>query len=262
MAGCTTSSMCHPPRTRLSRALGRNRTGPILPARPALTGRAARPWPGSSPQSDGRLQALGARRARSNSDKLVRPFRASFRMLTGRTREDAPNPIALPDFMHRIAVLLALLGGTLAAGPALAQLGAIFGDSPPRPPANVPNGSFPPQPPPVQYPPQSLPPPPAQYPAQSSAPPVQYPAQASPPPAVAGPPPSGIQTQPLPPPPGATSAPSGPLTAVAPPMEPLDSSNQPVLPQPSPSSRACALRREPIRRRCNRRTPHRSPTTP
>ena len=45
--------------------------------------------------------------------------------------------------MHRIAVLLAVLGGTLAAGPAQAQLGAIFGDSPPRPPANVPNGSFP-----------------------------------------------------------------------------------------------------------------------
>ena len=90
-------------------------------------------------------------------------------MLTGRKRDDAPNLIASPDSMHRIAVLLAVLGGTLAAGPALAQLGAIFGDSPPRPPASVPNGSFPPQPPPVQYPSQSLPSPPAQYPAQSSA---------------------------------------------------------------------------------------------
>jgi hypothetical protein len=113
--------------------------------------------------------------------------------------------------MHRIAVLLAVLGGTLAATPALAQLGAIFGDSPPRPPANVPNGSFPAQPPPVQYPSQSLPSP-AQYPPQSlPPPPAQYPAQALPPPSVVrpsgGPSPSNIEAQPLPPPPGATSAP-------------------------------------------------------
>ena len=136
--------------------------------------------------------------------------------------------------MHRIAVLLALLGGTLAAGPALAQLGAIFGDSPPRPPANVPNGSFPPQPPPVRYSPQSLPPP-AQYPPQSSPPPDRYPAQALPSPAAAaGPPPSGIQAQPLPPPPGATSAPAVSNRAIAPQTGSLDSSNQTIVPLPLP----------------------------
>ena len=136
--------------------------------------------------------------------------------------------------MHRIAVLLALLGGTLAAGPALAQLGAIFGDSPPRPPASVPNGSFPPQPPPVRYSPQSLPPPPAQYPPQSSSAPDRYPAQALPPPAAAaGPPPSGIQAQPLPPPPGATSAPAVSNRVIAPQTGSLDSSNQTIVPQQS-----------------------------
>jgi len=84
--------------------------------------------------------------------------------------------------MLRIAALLAVLGGTLAAVPGQAQ--SVFGDSPPRPPASVPNGAFPRQPPPVQYPGQS------QYPPPS-----------------AGPPQSGIQSQPLPPPPGAAMAP-------------------------------------------------------
>jgi hypothetical protein len=126
--------------------------------------------------------------------------------------------------MLRIAVLLTVLGGTLAAGPAQAQLGAIFGDSPPRPPANIPNGSLPPQPPPVQFPAQSPPP----------APPT-------------GPPPSSIQAQPLPPPPGATMAPpAAPNQAIAPqalppaqrarlapplanppPLQPADTSPQP-----------------------------------
>jgi hypothetical protein len=96
------------------------------------------------------------------------------------------NLIAPAGFMLRIATLLAVLGTTLAAGAAQAQLGATFGDSPPRPPANVPNSSLPPQPPPVQYP-------------------AQTPLQAYP----AGPPASGIQMQPLPPPPGATVAPQG-----------------------------------------------------
>ncbi len=127
--------------------------------------------------------------------------------------------------MHRIAVVLAVLGGTLAARPAVAQLGAIFGDSPPRPPASVPNGSFPQQPPPVQYPSQSLPSPPAQYPPQSFPPPAQYPAQALPPPPAmrpsAGPSPSNIEAQPLPPPPGATLAPPA-------------ASNRPMMPQPGP----------------------------
>ena len=96
-------------------------------------------------------------------------------MLTG-PHAMTPNPIAPAGSMLRIATLLAVLGGTLAAGPAQAQVGAIFGDSPPRPPADVPNRSFPAQPPPVQYP-------------------GQAPLQASP----AGPPPSSIQAQPLPP---------------------------------------------------------------
>jgi len=112
-----------------------------------------------------------------------------------------PNPIAPAGSMLRIATLLAVLGGTLAAGPAQAQVGAIFGDSPPRPPADVPNRSFPAQPPPVQYP-------------------GQAPLQASP----AGPPPSSIQAQPLPPPPGATIAP--------PPAAP----NQSTAPQSPPAA--------------------------
>jgi hypothetical protein len=107
-----------------------------------------------------------------------------------------PNPIACPSFMLRIAVLLVALGGAFAAVPARAQLGAIFGDSPPRPPADVPNRMFPPQPPPVQYPTQS-----------ATQPPLPS----------AGPPPSSIQAQPLPPPPGAVVAPAASNPAIAPP---------------------------------------------
>jgi hypothetical protein len=144
--------------------------------------------------------------------------------------------------MHRIVVLLVVLGGTLAAGPAVAQLGAIFGDSPPRPPGSVPNGSFPPQPPPVQYSSQASPTPPVQYPAQSlPPPPAQYPPQSLPPPAAmrpsAGPSPSNIETQPLPPPPGATLAPPGasnramiqqmgPPGTNPPPLQPADTAPQ------------------------------------
>ena len=127
--------------------------------------------------------------------------------------------------MLRIAALWAALGGTLLAGPSQAQIGAIFGDAPPpRPPANIPNGGVPAQPPPVNYPgPAALP---APFPA---------------------PPPSGIQAQPLPPPPGATMAPSAaptqaiapqspaapqragitPLPANPPPPQPADTSPQP-----------------------------------
>ena len=86
--------------------------------------------------------------------------------------------------MVRIAALLLVIGVTLAAGPAAAQLGNIFGEPPPRPPADVPNGPFPPQPPPVQFPGQ--------------APAPSFPA---------APPPSGIEAKPLPPPPGASLAP-------------------------------------------------------
>jgi hypothetical protein len=107
--------------------------------------------------------------------------------------------------MIRIAALVVVIGGTLAAVPAAAQLGNIFGDSPPpRPPADIPNGPFPPQPPPVQYP---APAPASPYPAPAQAPGSPYPAaalpQGSPPPAR-----SAIQAEPLPPPPGATVAPA------------------------------------------------------
>jgi hypothetical protein len=58
--------------------------------------------------------------------------------------------------MVRIAALFVVIGGLLvaavAASPARAQFGNVFGDSPPRPPGSVPNGGFPAQPPPVQYP--------------------------------------------------------------------------------------------------------------
>ena len=122
--------------------------------------------------------------------------------------------------MLRIAALLAVLGGMLVAGPAQAQSRA-YGEPPPRPPADVPNGALPPQPPPVQSPGQStfVPPP-------------------------AGPPPSNIQGQSLPPPPGGTLAPPaaaqrtrgapspagpGPLPQPAnpPPPQPADTAPQP-----------------------------------
>jgi hypothetical protein len=102
--------------------------------------------------------------------------------------------------MARIAALLLVIGGTLVVVPAAAQFGNIFGDAPPRPPADVPNGPFPQQPPPVQYPGQQ----PRAYPGQpapSYSPPPQSP--------------SAIETQPLPPPPGALVAPSPPAQGSA-----------------------------------------------
>ncbi len=112
--------------------------------------------------------------------------------------------------MLRLAALLAVLGGTLVAGPAQAQLNNVFGE-PPRPPAEVPNGQFPPQPPPVGAPGQP------QFPA--------YPAERQP---------STIQAQPLPPPPGAAAAPPpaqrarvSPQPANPPPPQPPDTSPQP-----------------------------------
>jgi hypothetical protein len=92
--------------------------------------------------------------------------------------------------MLRIAALSALIGGSLVAGTAHAW---IFEDQePPRPPADIPGGAFPPQPPPVHYPG------PAPLPAPSPAPP------------------SAIQTQPLPPPPGAVVSPANAPAATAP----------------------------------------------
>ena len=99
--------------------------------------------------------------------------------------------------MARIVALLLVIGGILVVGPAAAQFGNIFGDGPPRPPADVPNGPFPQQPPPVQYPGQQPRPYPGQ-PAPGYSPPLQAP--------------SAIETQPLPAPPGASAAPAQPPT--------------------------------------------------
>jgi hypothetical protein len=122
--------------------------------------------------------------------------------------------------MIRITALVLVIGGTLAAGPAAAQFGNIFGDAPPRPPADIPNGPFPPQPPPAQYPGQA----PTPYPSQA------YPNQA--PPAYPGSsaPSSAIEAQPLPPPPGASVAPL-PRPGQAYPQRP---SAQPALAAPAP----------------------------
>ncbi|HXX51780.1 MAG TPA: DUF2155 domain-containing protein [Xanthobacteraceae bacterium] len=124
--------------------------------------------------------------------------------------------------MVRIAALVVVVGGIFAAGSAAAQFGNPFGEPPPRPPADVPNGPFPPQPPPAQYPGQyPAPQQPGQYPS-----PQQYPpAQPYSPPQSAARSPSGIQAQPLPPPPGATQAPpqnpqGAPRVAPAPPAQP------------------------------------------
>ena len=86
---------------------------------------------------------------------------------------------------QRFPTIVLLLGSVLAASPALAQFGTIFGNEPPRPPGNVPNR------------------PPADVP-QQPGPPDRLPP---------GPPPGvRIQSQPLPPPPGAASAPPGART--------------------------------------------------
>lgn len=100
--------------------------------------------------------------------------------------------------MVRIAALLVGIGASLAVGPVAAQFGN-YDSSPPRPPADIPNGSFPPQPPPVGYPGQSQQPYQGQY--QAPPPAAPYPGQYQP---------SGIQAQPLPPPPGATAPPASP----------------------------------------------------
>jgi hypothetical protein len=142
--------------------------------------------------------------------QVLIPGFAAFGMLTGPTATTR-EPVAPAYSMFRIAALMAVLGGTLATGPAQAQLGAIFGDSPPRPPADVPNGSFPPQPPPVQYQRQLVPPPP---PGPTA--------------------PSAIQSQPLPPPPGATMAnPAAPNSAMAPQMPPPHAQGPGLAPTPA-----------------------------
>jgi len=101
--------------------------------------------------------------------------------------------------MARIAALLLLIGGSLAAGPAAAQFN-IFG-APPRPPAEVPRD------------------------APTAQAPVQSPRQ--------GPPPSGIQAQPLAPPPGAVAAPpSAQRARVTPPGSAPGAAPAPANPPP------------------------------
>jgi hypothetical protein len=131
-------------------------------------------------------------------------------MLTG-PNAMTPNLVGPAGSMLRVAALLVVLGGALAPAPAQAQ-GSIFNDSPPRPPVDIPNGAFPPQPPPVHY----LGP--AALPAPSPAPP-----------------PSNIQVQPLPPPPGATMAPQRARIAPPSPAAPPPSANPPP-PQPADTS--------------------------
>jgi hypothetical protein len=126
-------------------------------------------------------------------------------MLTRHGIEHPAKPVGSDQaafFMIRIAALVVVIGSTLAVVPAVAQFN-IFGDEPPpRPPADIPNGPFPPQPPP-----------PGQYSAPAPASPYPAPAPGSPypaalPPGSAPPPQSAIQAQPLPPPPGAAVAPA------------------------------------------------------
>lgn len=131
--------------------------------------------------------------------------------------------------MLRIAALLLVIGGTVAAGPAAAQFGSIFGDNPPRPPGDIPTGPFPPQPPPVQQDPSQVPANPNRsYPAQGQP----YPRQAYP---GAAPAPAAIEAQPLPPPPGASVAqPAQPNQPYPPPPPPQRSVGAPP-PGPSPA---------------------------
>ena len=89
--------------------------------------------------------------------------------------------------MLRFAALVLVIGASLAAGPAAAQFGNIFGNQrPPRPPADVPNGGFPAQPRRAGPIPRS----------------TAIPTAAASPAAFCSTAPSAIQAQPLPPPPG------------------------------------------------------------
>jgi hypothetical protein len=99
--------------------------------------------------------------------------------------------------MLRIIALLIVIGGSLGAGMARAQFGNFFGDSPPRPPADVPGGGQPSSP---DYPGQA----PPSYPANPAPGPQAYPGQAAPAyPAPPRPPSPAVEEQALPPPPGA-----------------------------------------------------------
>lgn len=120
----------------------------------------------------------------------------------------------------------------LLTTPALAQFGTIFGDPPPRPPANVPN-----RPPADDRYPQRYP----QYPVQQPAP-----AERAPQPGV---PPRGVQIEPLLPPPGVAAAPPqqapvppqrGPLPGLAPGQRQPRGTPQPADTAPQPGDEVIA----------------------
>src|SRR5690349_20461598 len=92
-------------------------------------------------------------------------------------------------------VALVVLAALFAAPPAFAQFGSIFGNPPPRPPADVPNA---PPPPPPYYPGGRDTPPSQPLPAPMNLPPSNRPGAGA------------IQSQPLPPPPGGIVAPAPP----------------------------------------------------
>jgi len=92
------------------------------------------------------------------------------------------------------SVVFSAIAAVLVASPAVAQFGSIFGDSPPRPPADVPSAPPAGRAPPPYFPGRDEPP--AQpLPAPMSLPPSNRPGGGT------------IQSQPLAPPPGAQSAP-------------------------------------------------------
>jgi len=93
-------------------------------------------------------------------------------------------------------VVLFAFAALLAAPPAFAQFGSIFGNPPPRPPADVP--SAPPQQSPPYYPSNRDTPPSQPLPAPMNLPPSNRPGAGS------------VQSQPLPPPPGGIVAPAPP----------------------------------------------------
>lgn len=120
-----------------------------------------------------------------------------------------------PREMFRTPVLAAL--ATLAVAPVLslalpaqAQIGNIFSNAPPRPPAGVPNGMNAPDTDEEDVP---------DLPTQGRILPI--PSRPQPQPGIAVPPPGSVQSQPLPPPPGTTIVPQNqPGVATAPPAPP------------------------------------------
>src|SRR6476659_7102438 len=112
-------------------------------------------------------------------------------------------------------VALLTVAALFVAQPASAQVGAIFSDPPPRPPADVPGGRSPP--PQQPYYPGRDEPPSQPLPAPMSLPPSNRPGV------------GGVQSQPLPPPPGGIVAPAPP-----PGQTPQGAAAAPAQPAPLP----------------------------